>query len=60
MASRKEGVNNITVVINNQMIHPFKCEEQEIVNISTGYKANSAELVRDRGQGIGTALVAAR
>ena len=48
-ASWKEGVNNITGVINNQIIHPLKCEEQEMVNISTGHKAKSADLVRARG-----------
>ena len=58
--SRKEGVNNITGVINNQMIHSFKYEEQEMVNISTDHKAKSADLVRARGLGMGTAPVAAR
>ena len=53
-------MNNITGVINNQMNHPFKCEEQEMVNISTGHKAKSADLVMDRGIGMGTAPVAAR
>ena len=53
-------MNNITGVINNQMIHPFKYEEQEMVNISTGHQAKSADLVRARGIGMGTALVAAR
>ena len=44
------------------MIHPFKCEceEKEMVNISTGHRAKSAELVRDRGIGMGTAPVAVR
>ena len=41
------------------MIHPFKYEEQEMVNISTGHKAKSADLVRARGIGIGTDPVAA-
>ena len=53
-------MNNITGVINNQMIHPFKYEEQEIVNISTGHTAKSADLVRARGIGMGTAPVATR
>ena len=53
-------MNNITGVINNQMIHPFKYEEQEMVNISTGHQAKSADLVRARGIGMGTAPVAAR
>ena len=39
-ASWKEGVKNITGIINNQIIHPFKCEEREMVNISTGQKLN--------------------
>ena len=42
------------------MIYPFKYEEQEMVNISTGHKAKSAYLVRARGIGMGTAPVAAR
>ena len=58
--SRKEGVNNITGVINNQMIHSFKYEEQEMVNISTGHNAKSADLLRARGIGMGTVPVAAR
>ena len=51
-------MNNTTGVRSNQMIHPFKYEEQEMVNISTGHKAKSADLVRARG--IGMAPVAAR
>ena len=31
-----------------------------MVNISTGHKAKSADLVRARGKGMGTTLVAAR
>ena len=42
------------------MIHLFKYEEQEIVNISTGHKATSADMVSARGTGMGTAPVAAR
>ena len=49
---------NNTGVINNQMVHPFKYGEQEMVNISTGHKAKSADLVRARGIGMGTAPVA--
>ena len=60
VTNRKEGVNNITGVINNQIIHPLKCEEQEMVNISTCHNAKSADLVRARGKGMGTTLVAAR
>ena len=36
------------------------CEEQEMVNISTGHKAKSADLVRACEKGMGTTLVAAR
>ena len=53
-------MNNITGVINNQMIHPFKCEEQEMVNISTAHRAESADLVRARGIGMGAVPVPAR
>ena len=53
-------MNNITGVVSNQMIHPFKYEEQEMVTISTGHKAKSADLVRARGIGMGTAPVATR
>ena len=53
-------MKNITGVINNQMVHLFKYEEQEMVNISTGHKAKSADLSRTRGIGMGTAPVAAR
>ena len=52
-------MNNITGVVSNQMIHPFKYEEQEMMTISTGRKAKSADLVRARGIGMGTAPVAA-
>ena len=48
-------MNNITGVINNQMIviHPLNCEEHEMV-------CKSANMVRARGKGMGTALDAAR
>ena len=46
-------------VINNQMINPFKCEEQELMNISTGYKAASPDLVSASEKGM-EALAAAR
>ena len=52
-------MNNITWVVGNQMTHPFKYEEKEMVTISTGHKAKSADLVRARGIGMGTAPVAA-
>ena len=53
-------MKNITGVINNQMIHPFNYEEQDMANISTGHKSKSADLVSARGKGMGTTLVAAR
>ena len=54
-------MNNITgIIINNQMIHPFKYDEQETVNILTGHKAKPADLARARGIGMWTAPVAAR
>ncbi|KAJ8366699.1 hypothetical protein AAFF_G00345190 [Aldrovandia affinis] len=40
-----ESVRRITDVINNQMTNPFSCEEQELMNISTGHKSPSADLV---------------
>lgn len=43
-----EGVKKITDVINNQMVDPFKCEEQELMNTLTGHKAASGNLVRAR------------
>ena len=54
-----ETVKKITDVINNQMINPFKCEEQELMNISTGHKAASAHLVMAREKGL-EALATAR
>ena len=42
------------------MIHPSKYEEQEMVNISTGHKAKSADLVSALGIGMGKDPVAAR
>lgn len=35
----------MTEVVDNRMINPFKCNEQKLMNISTGYKAESADLV---------------
>ncbi|KAJ8418676.1 hypothetical protein AAFF_G00001750 [Aldrovandia affinis] len=54
-----ESVRKITDVINNQMINPFTCEEQELMNISTGHKSASADLVNAREKGL-EALAAAR
>ncbi|KAJ8367324.1 hypothetical protein AAFF_G00320880 [Aldrovandia affinis] len=54
-----EGVRKITDAINNQMINPFSCEEQELMNISTGHKSASADLVNAREKGL-EALAAAR
>ena len=36
-AKEAEGVRKIINVINNQMINPFMCEEQELMNISMGH-----------------------
>ncbi|KAJ8403226.1 hypothetical protein AAFF_G00354430 [Aldrovandia affinis] len=55
----KEAERKITDVINNQMINPFSCEEQELMNISTGHKSASADLVNAREKGL-EALAAAR
>ena len=41
------------------MINPFTCEEQELINISTGHKAPSADLICAREKGL-EALAAAR
>ncbi|KAG8007542.1 Uromodulin [Nibea albiflora] len=54
-----EGVRKITNVINNQMINPFTYEEQELINLSTGYKATSADLICACEKGL-EALAAAR
>ena len=58
-AKEAEGVNKITDVISNQMVNPFKCEDQELINISTGHKATSADLICAREKGL-EALAAAR
>lgn len=58
-AKEAEGVRKITDVINNQMINPFRCEEQELINISTGHKATSADLICAREKGL-EALAPAR
>ena len=57
-AKEVESVRKITDVINNQMIHPFKCEELGLVNISTGHKAESADLVMARELGMRALAVA--
>lgn len=44
-AKKAEGVKKITDVMNNQMINPFTCKEQELINTSTGHKAACAELI---------------
>lgn len=36
----------------HQMINPFTCEEQELINISTGHKATSADLICAREKGL--------
>ena len=43
-----------------QMNHPFKYEEQDMVHVSTGHKDKYAVLARTRGIGMLTAPVAAR
>lgn len=43
-AKETEGVRKITNVISNQM-NPFTCEDQELINISTGLKAISADFI---------------
>ena len=42
------------------MIHPFKYEGQDTVNLSTGHKAKPADLMGARGIGMWTTPVAAR
>lgn len=58
-AQKAEGVKKTTDVINNQMINPFTCKEQELINISTGHKATCADLICTREKGL-EALAAAR
>jgi len=41
-----ERVKKTTDVINHQMINPFRYEEQELINISTGHRAASIDLMR--------------
>ena len=43
-----ESVKKIADVVNNQMINPFRCEDQELINISTGHKASSTYLLSAR------------
>jgi len=53
-------VKKIADVVNNQMINPFRCEDQELINISTGHKASSTDLLSAREKGLeGEALAAA-
>jgi len=47
-----QTVKKIIDVVNNQMIDPFRCEEQELVNIATGHKAQSSDLVNAREKGL--------
>ena len=49
-AKKTESVKKITDVI-NQMIHLLKYEEQELVKMSTGHKAESTYPVRAREEG---------
>jgi len=43
-----EKVKEITDIINHQMINPFRYEEWELINISTGHRAASINLVKAR------------
>ena len=56
---RRQKVKKIRDVISNQMINPFIFAEQELINISTGHKATSADLICAREKGL-EALAAAR
>jgi len=47
-----ESVKKLLDVINGQMINPFLCEEQALVNIFTGQKATSEDLVSAREKGL--------
>ena len=47
-AKEAKSVKKITDVTNNQITHLLKCEEHELVNISTGHKAESTDLARAR------------
>ncbi|KAK5862875.1 hypothetical protein PBY51_018228 [Eleginops maclovinus] len=58
-AKEAEGVREITDVINSQMINPFTCEEQGLINNSTGQKATSADLIFTPEKGL-EALAAPR
>jgi len=44
--STVERVKKIKDVINHQMINSFRYEEQELINISTGHRAASIDLMR--------------
>ena len=46
-----ESLQKITDVINNQMIHPLNCEEQELVKVSTDHKAEYADMAMAREEG---------
>lgn len=56
-AKEAEGVRKITNVISNQM-NPFTCEDEELINISTGQKATSADLINAREKGLEALAVA--
>ena len=47
-----ESVKKLLDVINGQMINPFLCEEQALVNIFTGQKTTSEDLVSARKKGL--------
>lgn len=58
-AKNTECVQKIRHVVEEQMINPFTCEGQDLLNISTGQKASSQELVDARETGL-AALARAR
>jgi len=49
---KAESVKKLLDVINGQMINPFLCEEQALVNIFTGQKTTSEDLVSARKKGL--------
>ena len=54
-----ECAKKVVDVIKSRMINPFTCEEDELLNISTGYKVASESLVSAREKGL-EALAAVR
>lgn len=56
MSATKDDINaveQIKSVVKNQMINPFNCEnKKDLVNISTGEKATSLELIHAKEKGL--------